>query len=94
MTYVKKLIDNTVCSRRFHLTYDDRDPKQAKVTLNCPFCGIKIFEATDHPPVNLARQENLIQTAELSDDIITQCAFEDELSKRTMPHSLQQSIPH
>ena len=93
MAYVKKLIDNTTCSRRFHITFDDNDKRQQEVKLDCPFCGVTIFKEKDHPPVNLARQENLVQTAELSDDIISECNFEDKLSQKTTP-GYKQPAPH
>jgi hypothetical protein len=94
LAYVKKLIDNTVCSRRFHITYDDKDKTQAEVKLACPFCGITIFEAQDHPPANLARQENLVKTAELSDNMVYQCNFKDVLSERTQKPHTQRSDSH
>lgn len=87
MTYHKVLIDNVTCSRRFHVTYEDRDAKLAKVELDCPFCGAVVFSATDHPPVQLARQENLVQTAELSDNIINECHFQDKFSEKSIPQA-------
>src|SRR5436190_9381187 len=89
MGYHKVLIDNTVCSRRFHVTYDDRNPKLASVELKCPYCDIVIFSAVNHPPAQLARQENLVQTAELSDNMITECHFRDAMTGRSVYDSPQ-----
>ncbi len=77
MGYEKKLVDNSVCSRRFHISYDPDQAPQSHVRLKCPYCETFIFQADNHPPVKLLRQENLIQTAELSDQIVTQCSFVD-----------------
>ena len=71
--YRKFLVDNVVCSRRFHFTYDDESPTEKKVEIGCPFCGLTIFAADDHPAVKLARQENLVQTGTLSDRLIREC---------------------
>ncbi len=83
MAYHKVLVDNVTCSRRFHVTFDDKDPKVADVTLKCPFCGVVVFAETNHSPAQLARQENLVQTAELSDNIINECRFRDVFSEKT-----------
>ncbi|MGE0172953.1 MAG: hypothetical protein AB7T49_09215 [Oligoflexales bacterium] len=82
MTYIKNVIDNPVCSRRFHLAYDDQAAPTSDVEVKCPFCAVTIFKAENHPPVKLLRQENLIKDAALSDNIITQCNFKDTFPKR------------
>jgi hypothetical protein len=82
MAYQKLLIDNVTCSRRFHITFDDKDAKRAHVELKCPFCDVTIFARDNHQPVKLARQENMVQTAELSDTIVNECAFRDVFSER------------
>ncbi len=85
MSYKKLLIDNTVCSRRFHVTFDDEATPQTKVEIKCPYCDITVFTADNHPPVNLVREENLIKTSSLGDELVNVCAFEDKLSQKTIP---------
>ena len=77
MGYQKLLIDNVTCSRRFHVTFDPEAPTVPEVKLTCPYCDLTVFSAKNHPPVKLARQENLVQTMNLSDDIIRSCEFSD-----------------
>jgi len=93
MGYQKLLIDNVTCSRRFHITFDSDAPKIASVEVKCPYCDIVIFAAENHPEVRFARQENLIQTGSLSDNIIRQCDFTDEFSKQTQ-HAPGTSTKH
>lgn len=85
MAYEKILIDNTTCSRRFHLTFDSEAETLPRVEVRCQFCDVVIFSANNHPPVALAREENLVKTAFLSEHTVTECHFEDVLSKRTQP---------
>ena len=85
MAYKKDLVDNVTCSRRFHLTYDTEAPKLPLVEVRCSYCDVIIFSATDHSAVRLARQENLIQTGMLSDQIIRECHFKDSFSEKTLP---------
>ena len=85
MSYQKLLVDNTVCSRRFHITFDDEATPVAKVEVKCPYCDITVYAAADHPPVKLAREENLIKSSTLGDVLVSECAFEDKLSQRTIP---------
>ncbi len=87
MAYEKILVDNITCSRRFHITFDNEAEKKTDVKLKCPFCEKIIFEAKDHPSVKIARQENLIQTANLSDRLVRGCDFRDRLSENTLPNS-------
>jgi hypothetical protein len=77
MTYQKVLIDNTVCSRRFHLTYDNAAPLLPQVEVKCPHCDHAIFQAENHPPVKLARDENLVRTTALSRTLVRECDFKD-----------------
>lgn len=84
MAYRKMLIDNVTCSRRFHLTFDDEAPVAPRVEVRCDLCDIVIFSADNHPPVSLARDENLVKTASLSEHVISDCQFEDKLSQRTI----------
>ena len=85
MSYQKRFIDNVTCSRRFHLAYDDEATKVAQVTLDCPHCGTVVWEEANHPPISFIREENLIKTTRLSDDITSACSFEDRLSQKTVP---------
>ena len=83
MAYNKVLVDNPTCSRRFHITVDDEGENKPRVEVNCPHCGVTIFAAENHPEVHFARDENLTKTTRLSDNLITDCKFEDEFSKKS-----------
>ena len=80
MTYKKILVDNIVCTRRFHITYDTEGAKQPNVELNCPHCGVVVFQEKNHPRASLVREENLVQTAELSEYRVQNCQFRDTFS--------------
>jgi hypothetical protein len=82
MAYQKILVDNTKCSRRFHLTFDSTDTPLPHVEVKCQFCNATIFKADNHPKVQLAREENLVKTASLSENITQECFFEDTFSKK------------
>lgn len=92
MSYKKVLVDNVTCSRRFHVTFDDEAAKVAETKAECPYCGITIFSAQNHPPVKVARQENLVKTTKLSDQVIKACEFKDVLSERTIPKDLNKPV--
>ena len=81
MSYQKVLVDNTTCSRRFHITFDDSQAPESRVKATCPFCGVVVFDEANHPPVKIARQENLVKTQFLSDNIVSECHFKDNFSK-------------
>ena len=83
MAYRKIQVDNVVCSRRFHITFDDEATPSTRAELSCPFCGMVVFGAENHPPVKLARQENLVQTGTLSDRLLRECKMQDEFSAKT-----------
>lgn len=85
MPYQKLLVDNTVCSRRFHITFDDAAPPLPRVEIRCQFCDAVVYAGENHPPVTLAREENLVKTSALSDVLMSECNFEDVLSKKTIP---------
>ncbi len=91
MSYKKILVDNITCSRRFHITFDDQADVKPRVELKCRLCGTTIFAADNHAPVTLARDENLVKTSSLSLNIVEACAFEDELSKKTIHHQPQRA---
>lgn len=83
MAYRKLLIDNVVCSRRFHLTYDD-EAKGEKIEVRCPFCDMTIFQSANHPPVTLARQENVITSdTSLANGIVRECHLKDVFTEKT-----------
>lgn len=84
MAYQKILIDNTTCSRRFHVTYDDAGEKLPRVEVRCQFCETIIFSGENHPAVSLARAENLIKTSALSENIVTECHFKDTFSSKSI----------
>ena len=85
MAYSKFLVDNTTCSRRFHLTFDDEAVNVPRVEVRCRFCQAVVFAADSHPPVTLAREENLVKTSALSDNLTSECHFQDTLTQRTLP---------
>ena len=81
MAYKKLLVDNTTCSRRFHITFDDESSPVQHTEIKCQHCDQIIFAEDNHPKVQLARDENLIKKTTLSDNIISQCSFEDRMPK-------------
>jgi beta-xylosidase len=81
MAYKKLLVDNTTCSRRFHITFDDEGTPLDHVELRCQHCNEVIFSEDNHPRAKLARDENLIKKTSLSDHLVTNCAFEDRMPK-------------
>lgn len=92
MSYKKFVVDNTTCSRRFHISFDDEATKAPRVEVRCQFCNVVIFDAENHAPLTLARVENLVKTSALSDIVTSECRFEDTLSKKTIPLKHQADI--
>lgn len=88
MAYRKFTVDNTTCSRRFHLQMDDESAPKPRVEIRCQFCNAVVFAADNHPPVKLAREENLVKTSQLSEIVVTECHFKDTLSEKTIPKVL------
>lgn len=84
MAYKKLLVDNTTCSRRFHITFDDAGEKVPRVEVKCQHCNTVIFKAENHPSVALAREENLVKTSALSENIVRECHFKDTFSVKTI----------
>lgn len=82
MAYQKILVDNITCSRRFHITFDSSDPVVPLTVVKCPICSATLFSAENHPRVQLAREENLVKTSQLSENITQECFFEDTFSKK------------
>jgi hypothetical protein len=75
MGYKKILVDNTTCMRRFHLTCDDGAQTVAETQAVCQHCNQVVFSKKNHPPVTLVRDENLIQSVELSEQRLKACQF-------------------
>jgi phage FluMu protein Com len=75
MKYEKLLIDNATCNRRFHLVFETGAKNNGQVEIKCPHCGVILFHEENHPPVMLARDENLIKSPDGSEPIIYDCKF-------------------
>lgn len=75
LNYKKIEIDNSVCKRRFHIAYEEGRSPVAETSALCPHCGITLFEAKNHPPVILSRDENLIQSPDGSRTTLNTCKF-------------------
>lgn len=73
--YEEILVDNVVCNRRFHIAFETGVPNENNVSVQCPHCGVKIFESTDHPPAVLMREENLTRAPTGEEPILTKCNF-------------------
>ena len=73
--YKKIEIDNAVCNRRFHLSFEEGSTPEKHVEIDCPHCGIKLFEADNHPQVVLAREENLVKSPDGSRTTLHDCRF-------------------
>lgn len=84
MAYQKLLIDNTTCSRRFHVTFDDAGEKLPRVEVRCQYCNTVVFSGENHPAVSLARAENLVKTSALSENLVSECHFKDSFSEKTV----------
>jgi hypothetical protein len=85
MSYKKLLVDNPICNRRFHITYDDKAQPVESVELKCPHCQVIIYHKPNHPECKLVREENLISNLNLSDEIVRECQFEDRFSQKSQP---------
>lgn len=77
MAYKKIKIDNTTCSRRFHITFDDEGEKIPKTTVRCLYCNLEIYKASKHPKLKLARDEIIIKTSKLSPYRTKMCNYKD-----------------
>ena len=77
MSYKKLLVDNPVCSRRFHLTFDDQANPVARTEVRCSYCNVVVFSEDNHPAVGLAREEYLTQSTQLSSHLTRNCDFKD-----------------
>jgi len=81
MAYQKVLVDNTSCSRRFHITFNDESQAVAHTEVRCNYCDEVVFGLDNHPPIRLAREENLTKMNRLSENVISNCSFEDTMPK-------------
>lgn len=75
LSYKKIEIDNSVCKRRFHIAFEEGRPPVAEARAICPHCGVTLFEAKNHPPVILSREENLIHSPDGSRPTLNECKF-------------------
>ena len=98
MAYRKFTVDNTTCSRRFHLATDDEGELLPRVEVRCQFCNVVVFSDENHARVKLLREENLVKTSQLSELILSECHFKDTLSEKTIPQALakkpKKDTPH
>ena len=83
MSYKKMLVDNVGCSRRFHVSFDDEATNVPRTEVRCQFCNEVVFSAENHPPVKLAREENLVKTSQLSDTLMSSCSFTDKMGTKS-----------
>ena len=77
MSYTKLIVDNPVCSRRVHITFDSDAAPVAHTEVRCSFCNIVVFAEDNHPKAALAREENLTKTTALSMRLTKKCDFQD-----------------
>jgi len=75
MTYHKIEIDNAVCRRRFHIAYEEGQAPVPETKILCPHCGVTLFEAKNHPPAILTRDENLVKSPDGSNTTLAECQF-------------------
>ena len=83
MAYKKILVDNIICSRRFHIAFVDEGEAQQEVALECQHCGAKIFERKNHPKAKLIRDENLVNYLQVSPHRTENCQFTDQFPPKS-----------
>ena len=77
--YHKVEIDSPKCNRRFHVAWDNNpDALVNKTKVECPYCGITIYEAENHNELILVRQENLIHSPDGSRPMIQNCQYKPD----------------
>lgn len=74
-SYRKIEIDNVVCRRRFHIAFEQGQASIPEVKIACPHCGVTVYEAKDHPPAILSREENLVKSPDGSRPMMYECNF-------------------
>lgn len=82
MSYQKFLVDNVICSRRFHVTFDDEAKPVERAEVRCPHCSVVLWSAENHPPVTMARDENNVKTTQLSRNLARSCNFQDKFAQK------------
>lgn len=79
--YRKIEIDNPVCGRRFHIAWEEGTNNLVPETrVNCPHCGVTIFEAKNHPAAILSREENFISASDGTRQMCYECKFQTHKS--------------
>ncbi|NBW80342.1 hypothetical protein EBR21_01180 [bacterium] len=74
-TYRKIEIDNATCKRRFHVAFEEGQTPVSETKVLCPHCGVTLFEAKNHPPAILSRDENLVKSPDGSNTTLNECRF-------------------
>lgn len=82
MSYQKFQVDAVICSRRFHITFDDEAQPVETTDVRCPHCSLVLWSAKNHPPVTMARDENLVKTTQLSRNLVRECDFQDRFTQK------------
>ena len=75
LAYHKIEIDNAVCKRRFHIAFEEGQPNLPEVIIKCPHCKVTIYQANNHPPAILSREENLVKSPDGSRPLVYECKF-------------------
>jgi hypothetical protein len=79
--YRKIEIDNPICNRRFHIAWEEGTAKVVPETrVNCPHCGVTLFEAKNHAPVILLREENLVNAPDGTRRMCYECKLQPHKS--------------
>lgn len=73
--YKKIMIDNVVCRRRFHLGLEEGGATVSQVEVPCPHCGMILYTAQNSAPVELLREENLVNAPDGSQRTLNECHF-------------------
>lgn len=73
--YRKIEVDNAICKRRFHIAYEQGQPSLPKQAIDCPHCGVRLWEGENLPPAILLREENLVKSPDGSRPLVTECDF-------------------
>jgi hypothetical protein len=74
-TYHKVEIDNALCKRRFHVAFEEGQKKVAKTQVTCPHCDVVVWEAENHVPGVLLREENLVKSPDGTNPMVYECHF-------------------
>ncbi len=66
-------VDNSKCSRRFHIHFDPTAEALEETTIKCPHCEATVLTKKNHQKLYLAREENLVNTPERSSKTMKDC---------------------